>query len=80
MSDDFYTSPQGSPPPPPTPPAPPAPPPPLEYRPPGAEVKSQWWTDDQPGQGWMVGCLLAMSAVGAVGGAILGLVYLLAGC
>ena len=64
----------------PPPPPPPAPPPRLEYRPAGAEPKSQWWTDDDKGQGWMVGCLLVMSIVGAVGGTILSIVYMLAGC
>ena len=62
-----------------------APPPPghrqpLEYRTPGAEPRSQWITDDQPGHFWLVGCLLVLTGVGAVGGAVWGIVSLLAGC
>ena len=53
---------------------------PLEYRTPGAEPKSQWITDDQPGHFWLVGCLLVLTALGAVAGAVWGVVSLLAGC
>ena len=62
------------------PPPPPPTPAPLDYRTPGAEPKSQWWTDDQPGRGWVVGCLLVLTAAGAVVSAILGFVSLLYGC
>lgn len=54
--------------------------PPLDYRTPGAEPKSQWWTDDQPGRGWVIGCLLVLTALGAVGGAVWGVVSLFMGC
>ena len=56
------------------------PPPPLEYRTPGAEPKSQWVTDDHPGHFWLVGCLLVLTGVGAVAGAVWGVVSLMAGC
>jgi hypothetical protein len=62
----------------PPPPVPPATP--LEYRPPGGEPKSQWVTDDQPGGGWLVAGLLVVSGVVAVGGAILGVLFMISGC
>jgi hypothetical protein len=53
---------------------------PLDYRTPGAEPKSQWWTDDQPGQVWVIGCLLVLTGLGAIGSAIVGVVSLFLGC
>ena len=62
------------------PPPPPARPEPLGYRAPGTEPKSQWITDDQPGSGWLVGCLLLFTGIGAVGSVVLGAVWFLVGC
>jgi hypothetical protein len=65
--------------------APPAPPPlppparPLEYRPPGIEPKSQWWTDDQPGGPGGVGCLLVATALGAVVATVIGVLSFFVG-
>lgn len=51
---------------------------PLPYAAPGAHAHSQWITDSHPGGGWLVGCLIVLSVVGVVGGAIVGVaVYLL---
>ena len=57
------------------------PPPPLDYRPPGPEPRSQWWTDDGRGGPWVVGCLLALTAGGTVIGVVLWLLsFLVTGC
>ena len=53
---------------------------PLEYRPPAHEPKSQWVTDDQPGGGWLVVGLLALSGIVAVGGAVLSVLFMVSGC
>ena len=52
----------------------------LDYRGPSPETKSQWITDEHPGGFWIVGCLVVLTALGAIGGGIWGLVSLLAGC
>ena len=52
----------------------------LDYRGPAPEPKSQWITDDHPGGFWVVGCLTVLTALGVIGGAIWGVVALLAGC
>jgi hypothetical protein len=64
----------------PPPPPPPGPAAPLEYRAPGPEPKSQWVTDEHPGSGWLVGCLLLLTGIGAVASVVLGVVWFLMGC
>lgn len=55
---------------------PPPPSEPLPYQSPGAHVKSQWITDDGPGGRWLVGCLIVLGVVGAIAGAVGGVVWL----
>jgi hypothetical protein len=52
---------------------------PLPYAAPGAHQESQWITDDQPGGGWLVGCLIAASVVGAIGAAVLAILWFFVG-
>ena len=52
---------------------------PLLYATPGAHQESQWITDDQPGGGWLVGCLIAASVVGAIGAAVLAVLWFFVG-
>ena len=51
----------------------------LSYQAPGAQTQSQWITDDGPGGGWLVGCLIAVSVVGAIGAAVLAVLWFVVG-
>ena len=48
--------------------------------PPAHPPNSQWITDGHPAQAWLVGCLLVLTAIGAIAGAAWGLITFLAGC
>ena len=77
MSQDQSAAPDSAPPPPPPPPVPVRP---LEYRGPGAAPNPQWWTDDQPGLGWVILGLLLLSGLGVVGAVVLTVLSFVVGC
>ena len=62
-----------------TPPPPPQRVLPVDYRQPGTQAGSQWLTDDAAFGGCLVCALLGLTALGAAGGCIGGLAWMLLG-